>query len=40
MTGIGLFLIALGYSVFYWGYNAIQGNSQGAFVSYLFPFAS
>jgi hypothetical protein len=40
MTGIGLFLIALGYSVVYWGVQAISGNTnQGAFTSYLFPFA-
>lgn len=39
MTGIGLFLIALGYAIVYWGVHAIQGKSQGSFVSYLFPFA-
>jgi hypothetical protein len=38
MTGIGLFFVSLGYSVVYWGVQAIQGNSQGSFVSYLFPF--
>jgi hypothetical protein len=39
MTGIGLLFIALGYSVTYWGVHAIQGEPQGAFTSYLFPFA-
>jgi len=39
MTGIGLFLIALGYSIVYWGVQAIQGHKQGAFTTYLFPFA-
>lgn len=40
MTGVGLFLIALGYSIVYWGVQAIEGNTQqGAFTTYLLPFA-
>lgn len=40
MTGVGLFMVALGYAIVYWGVQAIQGHTQGSFVSYLFPFAS
>lgn len=40
MTGIGLILIAIGYSITYWGVQALEGHSQGSFVSYLFPFAT
>lgn len=32
--------VSLGYSIVYWGYNAIQGKPQGTFVSYLFPFGA
>lgn len=39
MTGIGLLFTSLGYSIVYWGVQAIQGKSQGAFTTYLFPFA-
>jgi hypothetical protein len=38
MIGIGLFLIVIGYSIIYWGINAVQGNSQDNFISYIFPF--
>lgn len=40
MTGLGLILIQLGYAVVYWGLQAIQGNPQDNFVSYILPFAS
>jgi hypothetical protein len=40
MTGVGLFMISLGYAIVYWGIQAIQGNPQGSFVSYLFPFGN
>jgi hypothetical protein len=38
MIGIGLFILAFGYAVVYWGINAIHGKSQGDFISYIFPF--
>lgn len=40
MTGLGLILLQIGYAVVYWGLQAIQGNSQDSFVSYVLPFAS
>lgn len=40
MAGVGLLIAFIGYAVLYYGVNAIQGNSQGSFVSYVFPFAS
>lgn len=39
MTGIGLILVAIGYAIVYWGIQAIQGNQQDSFISYVFPFA-
>lgn len=36
---LGLILILLGYSVLYWGFQAIQGKSQPGFVTYILPFA-
>lgn len=38
MTGIGLFLVFLGYTTVYWGVNALQRKDQDSFASYLFPF--
>lgn len=40
MTGIGLFLIYLGYAVIYWSLRAIQGESQDSFITYLYPSAN
>lgn len=39
MAGIGLFLIAISYSIVYWGISSIQGNNQKPFATYVFPFA-
>jgi hypothetical protein len=39
MTGIGLFLGAISYAIIYWGVQAVQGNHQGTFMSYVFPFS-
>lgn len=39
MSGIGLFLVAFAYAILYWGVNAIQEKDQGAFITYVFPFA-
>jgi len=38
MIGIGLFIIVIGYSIIYWGINAVQGKDQDSFMSYIFPF--
>lgn len=38
MAGVGLFIAFFGYALLYYGINAIQGNSQGTFMSYVFPF--
>lgn len=35
MTGIGLFLVFLGYTIVYWGVNAIQRKDQDTFAAYL-----
>lgn len=39
MTGIGIILIYLGYAIYYWALNAIQGKSQDSFAHYILPFA-
>lgn len=39
MTAIGLFVFFLGYAVLYWGLQAVQGNSQQSFVTYIVPWA-
>lgn len=39
MAGVGLFVWLLGYAIFYWALQAIQGNAQSSFASYIFPFA-
>lgn len=39
MTAIGLLLAFFGYAIIYWALNAIQGNSQQSFITYVFPFA-
>jgi hypothetical protein len=38
MIGIGLFIIVIGYSIVYWGINAVQGKQQDNFMSYILPF--
>lgn len=38
MAGVGLFIAFFGYALLYYGVNAIQGNSQPKFVTYVFPF--
>jgi hypothetical protein len=40
VSGVGVILAFIGYTVLYYGVNAIQGNSQGTFMSYVFPFGS
>jgi hypothetical protein len=40
MMGIGIFLLYLGYAVFYWGLNSMEKKPQDSFITYLFPFAS
>lgn len=39
MTGIGVFLVYLGYSVTYWALQSMQKNAQPSFIYYLFPLA-
>lgn len=38
MAGFGLIVFQIGYSVIYWAIQAIQENSQPAFINYIFPF--
>jgi hypothetical protein len=40
MAGVGLFVTFFGYALLYYGINAIQGNSQAKFVTYVFPFGN
>ena len=38
MAGVGLIVAVIGYAILYYGINAIQGKSQGAFITYVLPF--
>lgn len=38
MAGIGLVLLGISYAIMYYGIEAIQGNQQKSFASYVLPF--
>lgn len=40
MAGLGILIAFFGYAILYWGVEAIQGNNQPHFVTYVFPWSN